>query len=78
MLLAAGADIEAQSNHTRRPLWFAVEKDDVNMARLLLDSRASIHARGDKDKTPLHWAVDEDSKVAELPLSFTVVSLTPY
>lgn len=52
-LLKAGAEIEAQSNRGRTPLYYAAKLGNVTQTKMLLDAGANIEARGKYGLTPL-------------------------
>jgi ankyrin repeat protein len=56
-LLNRGADIEAK-NKNSTVLSRAACMGRVEFTRMLLDRGAMIDARGDSDRTPLHWAAE--------------------
>jgi ankyrin repeat protein len=56
LLLDAGADLHQRDDQKRTPIFWA---RSVEVARLLVERRANIEARGPFDWTPLHAAVGE-------------------
>ena len=56
MLLAYGADPNASGNSGRTPLHYAVENDNIEVARELLYADADLTASGTDGLTPLHLA----------------------
>ena len=60
----------ATGAHAKTGLHFAAEKDDVEMARLLLDAGANIESTTEWGATPLEWAaVTGSTRVADLLLA---------
>jgi len=57
------ADLEAEDHRGQTPLHFAVNRDNVDVVRLLLTSGANITAKDRSKATPLHLAVDHDSQL---------------
>ena len=56
ILLAAGADIEAETLFKARPIHTAVDSESPNALRQLLDAGANVNARGSSKAAPLHDA----------------------
>ena len=54
--LQSGADLKAQDESSRRPLHWAVWRNDPGIISALLDAGADIEARTRTGYTPLHWA----------------------
>jgi ankyrin repeat protein len=61
--LARGADVNAAQVDGTTALHWAVERDDVEMADLLLDARARVGARTREGVTPLQLAATNGSAV---------------
>lgn len=73
LLLALGAEVEAQDFGGWTPLHWAADGDGnvVEVARALLDAGADPNVQGADGQAPLHWAVDnadEKEDVVELLL----------
>lgn len=70
VLLAAGADINAQPADKMTALHFAVRKNDLALAALLLEHGADVSAKESRGRTPLQLAEGRgDEKMVELLLS---------
>lgn len=63
-LLAAGANVRARTKNGNTALHLAVNFEDTDIARLLIDNQADVTLRGEADWTPLHmagWLGDVDA-----------------
>ena len=53
MLIDNGANIEAKDNDGFTPLLCAIENDNIDTTKLLIEMKANIEANTDCDETPL-------------------------
>jgi ankyrin repeat protein len=60
-LLRGGAEIEAQDADDDTPLHIAVSRNNIEMAKFLLNRRANINAKGHDANTALHMAASENN-----------------
>ena len=64
VLLAAGANVNAQDHDGETPLMYAMDSDDANIdiVKALLNAGASVNARDRKGRTPLMHALKEHAR----------------
>ena len=67
-LLAAGASVNARTEHGMTPLHLAAQGGDAGTANLLLEQGAAVNARDSWDRTPLHMAAVFDSPAVAMVL----------
>src|SRR5262249_46938446 len=56
-LIAAGADVNSQSNNGLAPLHFAAIIGNATLIKLLIDHHADVNLRAQKMRTPLYQAM---------------------
>ena len=67
ILLAKGADVNAEDSQSMTPLHLAASKGDTALVTLLLEKGANVNAQDDSGRTPLHWvALSCSTETAEV------------
>jgi len=68
LLIAAGADVNANDSYEQTPLHWACDMDNSKIVELLIAAGANVNAKNDYGITPLHSASYDkgDSKIIEL------------
>jgi ankyrin repeat protein len=56
MLIERGADVTAQNNDGETPLHLALQRGQVDVARMLIERGADVTAQNNDGETPLHLA----------------------
>jgi len=74
-LIAAGANIEAVTVHSRTPLMLAARSDQTNIMDLLVEHGANIHATDYELATALHLAAEEGASDCVWSLLHTNISV---
>jgi ankyrin repeat protein len=57
-----GADIDTRNEFNNTALMYAIMRNNIEFARMLLEREAVINAQGQGDMTLLHWAVQRGGR----------------
>src|SRR3990167_7929710 len=61
ILIAAGANVNAQGYNRKTPLHVAIEKENLAIIQALIAAGANVNAQNHTGKTPLHLAIAKDN-----------------
>ena len=61
-LIEAGADVNAKDVNGESPLYRAVDRDSVILAKYLISAGANVNAKDIDGYSPLYYAVDGNNK----------------